>query len=161
MWSTGDVTPVSLPALEYICLNMREVDRAEVFGMRGHDDPLLLAREVLITATHGKSAIACHAGLPAAVIGVTPSWPGVWVAWAFGTDDWSRCALDLTRYALRVLKPHILACGAHRMQCQSRFDHAEAHRWLELLGAKAESTLSGYGRDGSDYVMFAWTRTED
>ena len=151
--------PISLEALEYICLNMRAADQAEVYGMRGHDDPFILAREVLITATYGKAAIASHQGRPAGVLGVSPMWPGVWSAWAFGTDDWPRCAVELTRYARNVLKPFILACGAHRMQCHSRFDHLDAHRWLKTLGAKHEATLGGFGRDGAAYHLFAWSKT--
>jgi hypothetical protein len=151
------LTPITLTAVEYVCLNMREIDRAEVFGMRAHDDALILAREIVAVAPYGKVGVAAHEGRPAAIVGVTPLWPGVWSAWAFGTDEWDRVAIELTRYALRVLRPFILERGAHRMQCESRIDHVEAHRWLELLGARPESILRRYGRDGSDYVQFAWT----
>jgi len=137
---------------------MREADQAEIYGMRSHDNPMQLAKEVVIAATFGKAAVAKHNGLPAAVVGVSPIWPGVWEAWAFGTDDWQKCAVSVTRYALGVLRPFILSRGAHRMHCASRIDHTEAHRWLQVLGAKPESILSGYGRDGSDYIMFAWRR---
>lgn len=150
--------PITLSAVEYIALHMREADKAEVYGMRAHDSPFILAKEVILAATYGKAGIAEHNGVPVAVVGVSPSWPGVWDAWAFGTDDWHRCAVSITRYALNVLRPHILERGAHRMHCASRIDHTDAHRWLSVLGAKPESVLRNYGRDGSDYVMFAWSR---
>lgn len=149
---------ISLSAVEYVCLNMRESDRAEVFGMRAHDNPMILAKEIVAVAPYGKVGIADHQGRPAAIIGVTPMWPGVWSAWAFGTDDWPKVAIELTRYALRVLRPFILERGAHRMQCESRIDHVEAHRWLQTLGAEPEAILSRFGRDGTDYVMFRWSR---
>ena len=66
--------------------------------------------------------------------------------------------MALTRYGKRVLRPFILARGAHRLQCESRIDHVEAHKWLSVMGAKPDGLLSGYGRDGSDYVMFSWRR---
>lgn len=151
--------PISLAAVEYICLNMREIDRAEVFGMRGHDNPLWLAREVVQAACHGKAAISEFRGRPSALIGVSPMWPGVWAAWCFGTDDWRKSAVDLTRYTLRELRPFVLQ-RAHRLQCESRIDHSEAHRWLMSLGAKPDGILQGYGRDGSDYIMFSWSNRD-
>lgn len=150
------MTPITLTAVEYVCLNMREIDRREVYGMRTHDDPFLLAKEIIAVAPFGRVAIAEHEGRPAAIIGVTPLWPGVWSAWAFGTDEWDRVAIKLTRHALRVLKPFLLERGAHRMQCESRIGHSDAHRWIQALGARPESVLRGYGRDGTDYVQFAW-----
>lgn len=141
-------------------MNMREIDHAEVFGMRGHDNPLLLAKEVVWASTYGKAAIATHNGRPCAVIGVSPMWPGVWSAWSFGTDDWSKAVLQLSRYALKTLRPFILERGAHRLQCESHIEHTDAHRWLMTLGAKPEARLRGYGRDGSDYIMFSWSNAD-
>jgi hypothetical protein len=141
-------------------MNMRQADALEIFGLRGHDDPALLAKEVVLAATYGKAAIATHDGIPAALIGVSPLWPGVWSAWSFGTDQWASCAIELTRYAVRVLRPYLLDRGAHRLQCESRIDHSDAHRWLSALGARPEGVLRGYGRDGADYVMFSWRRDD-
>lgn len=150
--------PISLSAVEYLCINLREIDAAEIYNMRGHDNPLLLAREVVNAACYGKAGIALHNNKPAAIIGVSPLWPGVWTAWCFGTDDWPKCAMALTRYGKRVLRPFLMARGAHRLQCESRIDHVEAHKWLSVMGAKPDGLLGGYGRDGSDYVMFSWRR---
>lgn len=154
------MTPISLAAVEYLTLNMREMDRAEVFGMRGHDCPLLLAKEVVWASTYGKAAIATHDGRPCAIIGVSPMWPGVWSAWSFGTDEWSKAAVQLTRYALRTLRPFILERGGHRLQCESHIDHTEAHRWLKSMGANVDGFLPGYGRDGSTYLMFSWSAAD-
>lgn len=151
--------PISLTAVEYLCLNLREIDAAEIYNMRGHDDPLLLAREVVYAASYGKAAIAEHNGRPAAIIGAAPLWPNVWTVFSFGTDDWPKCAMALTRYGKRVLTPYLMARGVHRLQCESRIDHIQAHKWLSVMGAKPDGLLGGYGRDGSDYVMFSWRRS--
>lgn len=135
---------------------MRAIDAAEAFNMRGHDDPLVLAREVVLAASYGKAGIATHKGVPCGIIGVSPMWPGVWSAWSFGTADWPKGAVAMSRFGFRVLKPFILARGAHRLQCESRIDHVDAHRWLTAMGAKPEGLLYGYGRDGSTYIMFSW-----
>jgi len=152
------IQPITREAVEYVCLNMREDDAREVYGLRGHTNPFLLAREAIAAASLGKASVACWRGIPAAVIGVSPNWPGVWEAWAWGTDDFQRVALSLTRYALTVLKPYVLDHGAHRLQCASRIDHRPAHSWLRAMGARDEGVLRGYGRDGASYVQFSWVR---
>lgn len=148
--------PISLTAVEYLTINMRLSDQREVYGMRGHENPYLLAREVVLATSYGKAGIAAHRGVPCGIIGVSPLWPGVWSAWSFGTDDWRKGAVEMTRYALNVLRPFILERRAHRLQCESRVDHVDAHRWLSSMGAKPDGLLEGYGRDGSDYIMWSW-----
>jgi len=148
--------PVSLAAIEYLTLNMREIDRAEIFGLRNHDSPTLLAYEVATLASYGKAAIAEHKGRPCGIIGVFPMWSGVWSAFSFGTDDWRHGVLSMTSWAKFTMHPHLRQCNAHRLQCESRIDHHEAHRWLTRMGAEADGLLRGYGRDGSDYIMFSW-----
>jgi hypothetical protein len=71
-----------------------------------------------------------------------------------------RRGLEITKYALNELKPFILSRGAHRLECQSRLDHHQAHSWLRSLGARDEGILRGYGKDGADYVSFAWRKDD-
>lgn len=151
------LNPITRADVSYICWNMRDIDKAEVYGLRGHTNPGLLTTEVIHAASVGKAGICYWNGRPAALIGISPLWPGVWTAWSFGTDDWSRCAGRLTRYALRELQPHVRE-RAHRLQCESRFDHTEAHKWLLRIGAQIDGQMPGYGRDGSDYIMFSWRK---
>lgn len=151
--------PITAGAVEYLCRNMRELDAREIYNLQDHDNPFRLARDVVLAATYGKAAIAEHGGKPAAIIGVSPLRAGIWSAWAFGTRDWSRCAIELTRYAANELRPFVIA-RAHRLQCESRVDHHDAHRWLQRLGARPDGLMRGYGRDGSDYIMFSWSRDD-
>ena len=124
--------------------------------MRGHDNPLQLAREVVIASSYGKAGIAEHHGRPCGIVGVSPLWPGVWSIWSFGTEDWSKAVIEMSRFGKRVLEPFVRARGAHRVQCESHNDHKEAHRWLKAMGATVEGRLQAYGRDGSDYLIFSW-----
>lgn len=149
--------PVTRSAVEYLCWNMREIDRAEIFGIRSHSDPSVLAKETAIIASYGKAIVIDVDNRPAAILGVSPMWAGVWSAWSFGTDQWTRAAPALTRYGLKHIGPY-LRSRAHRLQCESRVDHLEAHQWLRRLGAVEEGYLTGYGRDGSDYILFAWRK---
>ena len=156
-----DIRPISRSAVEFVCLNMRAIDRAEVFGLRGYDLPEAVANETIFAAAWGRAGVAFHRGRPAAVVGVAPRWPGVWSAWAYGTEDFAKAALSVTRFALKDLKPFVLSRGGHRVEAASRIDHTEAHTWLRALGARDEGVLRGYGRDGADYVQFGWVREYD
>jgi hypothetical protein len=154
------IKPISAAAVTWLCCNMRAIDAREIYGLRNHSNPDLLAREILIAATWGKAAIAEVDGRPASIVGVNPLWAGVWAIWSFGTEDWPKAAISITKYGIRVLRPYIMDRGAHRLQCESRIDHIDAHRWLTACGATVEGTLRGYGRDGTDYLQFAWTRSD-
>ena len=150
--------PITLTAVEYLTLNMREIDAREIYGLRGHDDPLLLAREVVIAATYGKAGIAEHKGRPCGIMGVSPLWPGVWAVWAFGTEEWAKGVIEISRFGRRVIDPFLRERGAHRAQCESHIEHSDAHRWLGVMGATCEGVLKGYGRDGADYLSFSWSK---
>lgn len=152
------IRPISFEAVRHLARHMREADRLEVFNTLDHDDPDRLAREICLVTAFGRTGVSFIDGMPVGLIGVSPIRSGVWSAWSFGTDDWHRGAFDLTRFAFRHLMPWLLARGAHRLQCESRFDHVEAHRWLERCGAQREGILRGFGRDGSDYIQYSWTR---
>lgn len=149
--------PISLAAVEYLTINMRDVDAREIYNMRWHTDPYLLAREVVLATSYGKAAIATYQGRPCAIIGCSPLWPGVWSMWSFGTDEWSKAVLEISRYGKNVLDPFIRLSGGHRAQCESHIEHTQAHRWLMAMGAKPDGMLNGYGRDGSTYIMFSWS----
>jgi hypothetical protein len=137
---------------------MRQSDKDEIFGLTWHDNPLLLAREVVQAASHGHAAISEINGVPVAIIGCAPIRPGVWSFYSFGTSEWSRSVLELTRYGRKVISQFVRERNAHRAQCESRFDHIEAHRWLKLMGAQCDGPLPGYGKDGADYLMFSWSK---
>ena len=99
-------------------------------------------------------------GVPVASIGALPSWPGVWSAWAYGTDDWNKVALTLTKHVVRHMIPSLERFGAHRVQCHAMEKHTQACRWLERLGAKADARLDNYGRHGQSFVLYSWRQRQ-
>lgn len=145
------------PAVSYISNFMRQADRDEIYNVIGHANPWLLARAAIDACGMGHGVVAHVRGVPVAILGYHHLRPGVGVAFAFATDAFPRAALSLTRYALRVMRPMLRAQGYHRLECQSRYGHDAAHRWLEMMGFRCEGVLRKYGSDGSDYLQFGAT----
>jgi hypothetical protein len=103
----------------------------------------------------GRGIVARYEGEPVAFLGCVFRHPGLCEAFAGGTEKFPMVAMTLTRYALRVMKPELIAAGVRRIQCQSLATHVDAHRWLERLGFRREAVLRCYGRGSKDYYMFA------
>lgn len=151
------MAPPDLMALAWIANNLRECDAKECFnGAIATPERLAIAAY----QTTGFCDVAWVDGKPAAAVGGQPLWPGVWSAWAWGTDDWHKVRLLITRHILRKLIPAMLEAGARRGECASHEEHHEAHSWLEFLGFKCEGRLRGYGRDGSDFLLYAWLNAD-
>jgi hypothetical protein len=151
------MTPIDLHALTSICLNLRQDDRKEIFGIRHHDSPLHLAGEAYTVLKHmGRGSIAWHKGIPVAVIGFYERWPGCWDAVSFGTDDYKAVGVELMREGRRLAKQILEELGANRLQADSRADNVQAHAFIRALGGKEEGRLRSYGKDGSDYIRFVW-----
>lgn len=136
--------------------NMREWDRREIFATRTDDDCDLLAEAAL-----GCGEISWVAGLdrPIAAFGCAPMWHGVWSMWLFATDEFGRIGISVTKLITRTIVPMMIDAGAHRLEARSMEGHTDAQRWLEVIGAKREASLSRYGRDGQDFHIYTWDCT--
>lgn len=156
------LTDITLSDLEYICLKMREIDKTEIYAIRPHDSPLQLAAEAYhMIRNMGRGRIAWANGRPAAVAAFTESWPGVWEVWMFGTDDFKAAAVPLLRWFRKEARDILANVNGHRLQCDSRADHTEAHRLIKAAGGIEEGLLRRYGKDGSDYIRFVWLNGEN
>lgn len=142
-------------SLAYIACYMRQADQDEIYNCIGHRNPFLLAGAALDAARMGSAVVAVAGSQPVAVLGVQPAHTNICRAFAFGTNDFPRVALSLTRYALTVLRPSLIRAGYHRIECESHHSHIDAHRWLERLGFVREGVKRKYGSDGSDYYQYA------
>lgn len=153
------LTDLSFSAIEYICLNMREVDRQEIYGILDHDNALQLSWEAFsLLRNKGRCRIAWHAGKPAAWIGLIEPRPKVWEITMAGTDDLKAVAFECMRWARDTI-PELIAPphNGRRLQCDSRVGHEEAHAFLRTLGAKPEGPpMQHYGKDGGAYQRFVW-----
>ena len=137
----------------YVVKNMRQRDQEEIFNLRWDDNPFTILNDVM--AQKNFAWVVWHDGKPAVVIGGAPYHPGVWSMFCFGTDDFPKLAVGLSRFAKKTIVPTLFGeIGAHRLQCDSHEKHTSAHKWLRLLGAEREAVKRNYGRDGADYHTF-------
>ena len=139
----------------YIAKNMRASDKAECEATQFHEEgaeTLALEHAACVPTAW----CARLDGEPVALVGATPSHPGVWSVFMFATDKFPRVGLQMTKFVIRRMMPSLRAAGAHRAHCFSAASHHHAHAWLRLLGATEEATLRRYGRDGSDFKVFSW-----
>jgi len=141
-----------------VARNMRERDRTEVYATQWRDDPDDLARMVGLSGAM-RWAVTLD-GEPVAAIGVTPRWPKVWSAWAFGTDKWPKVVIPVTRHVRRFMLPGVYSTGALRVDCMALASHTDARRWLEYLGAIPEKTVDNWGKNGEKFVSYVWTRKQ-
>jgi RimJ/RimL family protein N-acetyltransferase len=139
-----------------VAFRMRERDRREIFANRWDDDPLSVANDAVKMGWQ----VGWTAGLedPIAAFGCLQMWPGVWSMWLFATDNFRQIRISMTRLIVRDIVPMLFDAGAHRLEARSMEGHHEAQRWLEVIGAKREATLKGYGRAGEDFHVYAWER---
>jgi hypothetical protein len=140
--------------LRYICERMREVDRREIFATRWTDSPVDLACDA--ARTTGYAWTARLDGRPVSFWGGYPVWPGVWSIFAWGTDDWNRVIVRMTKQIRRVMIPGIVRANAVRVSCASHAHHVEAHRWLESLGGRREGEHPNFGKNGERFFTFVF-----
>lgn len=144
------------PALvRYVAANMRDWDRREIFATRFENDDAGLLGEIVAA---GPVSWVAGDENPIAAFGCAPMWPGVWSMWFFATDELQQIGLSVTRLVVRSIVPMLFEAGAHRLECRSMEGHVDAQRWLEVIGAKREATLAGYGRGGEDFHVYRWEK---
>lgn len=151
------VTDLDRDAVAHVIANMREWDRKEIFATRlDSDTGEGLLDDVFRTGP--VSWLAWHEGTPVAAYGCSPLWRGVWSMWMFATDDFHKIGLGMTKMVTRAIVPMLWEHGAHRLECKSMEGHVEAHRWLEVIGARREATHPLYGRDGETFHTYVWEK---
>lgn len=152
------VRPINIKDAAFVAENMREWDRREIFATHWRDEgPFGVARDAVACGDFGW---ILGRDKPIATIGAYPMHPHVWSVYMFATDDFRQIRISATKFARRVIIPALVAADFRRAQCLSMEGHTDSHRWLEALGAKRESVLREYGRDGEDFVMFSLSRDD-
>jgi hypothetical protein len=149
-----DLAPMEWLPLEFLCFNMREIDRHEIYANLPTSNPIEWANWVFHNvAKNGCAWIAALDGRPTAVMGIYENFPGNWEIFSFGTPDYIRVLVAFKpKWYLMIdyLRDH----GGHRLQCRSLATHKEAHRFLKLMGFAPEAVLQAFGRDREDYILF-------
>lgn len=141
-----------------IAKNLRARDRQEIFACRYGEDPAELARDATNSGAFRWGAYVD--GKPVAAIGAVPRWPRVWSVWAYGTDEWPKVAVLLTRHARRFMMPALYRSGAIRVDARALATHTDARAWLEYLGAEPKEVLDKWGKNGETFVNYVWTREQ-
>lgn len=148
------------PTVFHVALNMRPIDREEIYGLRWEENPFIVTNEVMACSRF--AWVAWWNEKPAAVFGGFETHPGAWRMFMFGTDDFPRLALGLTRFCIKTGLPALFNdLKARRLEADSHENHHEAHNWLELVGARREGTRQQFGRDGADYYTYVVVRGVD
>ena len=135
----------------YVCQHLREDDRREILLSRWNDDLSELAESFCIAP--GSRFAVLREGIPVCAFGVAPALPGVGQAWLIGTDEIGSCGVEVA-HACKTVVRTLLDGYMHRIQAYSAGFHAQAHRWLELLGFSRESRMCRFGKDGTDFFCY-------
>lgn len=158
------ITDLEWNALEYLAFHMREIDKREIFGNLPTDNPIEFAAMVYqATAKNGYGWLGWFNNRPVAALGMFENFPGCWQVWSFGSENYEHVITGFLRRFQQAIEAAREAHGLHRIECRSITDHSSAHRLLRVLGFDSEGVLRSYGRDGSNYILFAkvWENDSD
>lgn len=136
-----------------VCQHIRADDLREISETRWTSEDIA---ESLWQVPGGKFAVV-HDGIPVALLGVVPVWPGVGQAWLIGTDEIGSRGVEVMKASKRIIKT-LLDLEMHRIHAYSAVFHTQAHRWLEMIGFRRESTLKQYGKTGEDFYCYVVSR---
>lgn len=146
--------------VRHVVDHLRAADREELFALRDDEDPRRLVAEVM--ARPEMTWVAWWEKRPAVVLGAVEWRRGVWHVHCFGTDDFGRLALPLTRFVRKTMLPLLFdTFGAHRLTADSLGTHTNAHRWMELCGARREGVRQAHGKGGEDFATYVIVKDVD
>lgn len=140
-----------------VALNMRERDFEEFTAVNMANTREELAESLsrhygsldcMIAVRRGDKAVA--------VGGALEIRPNVVSLMFMATDDFSKVAIDTTKYIRNQLFPSLINVGIHRIECASLVGYDYTHRWLKMLGMTREiGVMRAFGKNGEDFSMFA------
>ncbi len=151
-----NVTELNSHDVRYIFNNLRDSDRAEISATSWDEDCEHWAAGLIGIGNCG--FVVRHGLVPTICIVAVPTWPGVWSVGCFGTNDFHHVARPFTRWIHQTFKPILLDAGAHRVECRAMASSSETNLWIESIGMKKESDLKAYGKNGEDFICYAWTK---
>jgi hypothetical protein len=162
LWQDGRVSLRSPKRanIAYVCANMREADRREIFACRYDDDAMALAGEYEVLQPQSVAFYAAfHAShyLPIALFGAWETSPGVGQVHLIATDRWRKVAGPVTRFLKSVTIPSLIEAGWRRGECRALASNSQSRKWLYYLGAREETILPALGKNGEDFVQLSWS----
>ena len=154
-----DVTPENV---RYVAERMRDRDLAEFSALSYYSDRERAA-EHLVNAYADYPGLECVTlddGTPVGIGGCIWSSPGVASMLFFATNDFDKIVVSLTRYSHKNIFAPAKAM-AHRIECFSLATYTQMQQWVELFGLRQEAVLREYGRNGEDFIVYAWLASQD
>lgn len=139
-----------------VAANMRERDRREIRALCWTDD--ILAEIRAVNLRFAWTAFDNGHYNPVCIFGVTIPRPNVASTFKFSTVHWPLVAIDVAKYARRVMIPAVWAAGVHRIQAFSMVESGQDSGWFRMFGATQEAVLKGYGKNGEDFMLFSLLR---
>jgi hypothetical protein len=143
--------------LRYICRNMREQSRREVFARRENEDPDALADELMAQASY--FAFSGHLDRPIYAGGSVAVGDGLWRTWGFGTDEFPLIGIDVAKFIRRKAIPAVKRMGGTRIESTCIAGISEVDKWLTIMGGRKEAPLPDYGKNGDDFNLWVWDLT--
>lgn len=146
----------NLRDLSYVASNLRPEDHAEIDCQLDEWSPAMLA----LSAMQGMAYIAELDGNPEAAFGAAENRSGLWTIWCWGSKRVHRCVPRITKFCWQVLMPDVMSAGALRGEARPLASNDMACRWLDRLGATRQCLLKSYGKNGEDFVLYSWVRSD-
>lgn len=158
---TRVVRHLDIDAACHVIANMRQIDRDEIFATRDRDSEAELLADVIhasrIRPGRGQVFVFfTDEGVPVSLMGWSEVAPGIANVWCFGTDDWPKAILSMTKIVHRVIVPELMRNGFQRAECAALSSRADTAKWLPMLGLKPEAVLAGFGRQREDFTLYVW-----
>lgn len=145
------IEPADYHSLMDVIGSMRADDRREIECQYVEISGYELTHRCLA----GDAWVAVIEGEPVAAFGVQPIAASTLQIWAFGTDDMKRAVPAMSRFIMGPCLMRWIEDGFTRVEARSIADHETAHRWMGSLGG-VPSPCKAFGKNGEDFVMFAW-----
>lgn len=159
----ASIKPANVRDASWIAHNMRERDWAEASCQLEHDIDKAFLGMKLVTypGFHWTAWLGSKLGSgvrPVGVFGfVASEMPWLYSAYALGTDEMPRVIPAISRFCVEDGLPMLLDAGCKRCEVRVKSDYKESIRWLCRMGAKHEGCLVGWGKNGEDFNLMAWT----
>ena len=152
--------PATAEHVRAVALHMRDRDLTEFSALTFYDTREAAA-DVLVGSYGGHEQVEAMLfdDRPVAIGGLITTRPGVVSLLFFATDDFVRVVRPLTHY----IKTGPMARAkerANRIECFSHSTYTEMRQWVETFGLKPQATLRRYGKNGEDFIVYAWLRDE-
>jgi hypothetical protein len=164
MKSAFVVRPADARDVRHVIVNMRELSAREAFASRDDDDRDRLADDFCAVLPGLTIYALCYEtgwaenGKPCALVGCHGIGAGLGTILWVATDEWPPLMVPSHRFWRHHFMPKVMA-KFRRVEFLGGID-AGSRRWLASLGFTEEGVAYRYGKNGEDFIHFAWVNPE-